>query len=160
LTNILVFPTDRYPAFSGCHILRFLRQQLPRQGHLSRDLVVISFSAGVVGAIAAAWMWQQTGGQIQAFIALDGWGVPLLGHFPIYRLSHDYWTHWTSALLGSGSESFFADPPVSHLDLWRSPQTVTGVNVQMTAEGQEVRSPTTAIAFLGKCLHQAQIVGA
>jgi len=44
-------------------------------------------------------------------------GVPLVGNFPIHRLSHDYFTHWSSAVLGSGNDSFYADPPVEHLEM-------------------------------------------
>ncbi len=29
-------------------------------------------------------------------------------------------------MLGSGADSFYAEPPVEHLDMWRSPQTVEG----------------------------------
>ena len=57
---------------------------------------------------------------MKALIAFDGWGVPLVGNFPIYRISHDQFTHWSSELLGKGDKSFYADPPVEHLDLWRS----------------------------------------
>ncbi|NES83160.1 MAG: hypothetical protein F6K10_18095, partial [Moorea sp. SIO2B7] len=32
----------------------------------------------------------------------------------------------SSALLGAGADSFYADPEVEHLDLWRSPQTTQG----------------------------------
>lgn len=88
--------------------------------------MLICFSAGVVGGIGAAWAWQQSGGKIKALIALDGWGVPLYGNFPIHRLSRDRFTHWSSQLLGAGADSFYADPPVEHLDLWRSPHTAQG----------------------------------
>ncbi|NJK53546.1 MAG: hypothetical protein HC936_13370 [Leptolyngbyaceae cyanobacterium SU_3_3] len=57
---------------------------------------------------------------------MDGWGVPLGGDFPIYRVSHDRFTHWSSAWWVAGLDSFYADPAVAHLDLWRSPQTVQG----------------------------------
>jgi hypothetical protein len=118
-----------------------------------RSLVFLSFSAGVVGAIGAARTWQRLGGDVKAFIAVDGWGVPLRDEFPLYRVSHDLWTHWSSALLGNGEVSFYADPAVAHLDLWRSPQTTRGWQLW-----DEVRSPsrssctaqrrTTAAAFL------------
>lgn len=131
--DLLVFPAERYPAYSTPHIVNFLHRQLsnPLSPHTWRDavttpLVFIAFSAGVVGAIGAANLWQWMGGKVKAFIAIDGWGVPLLGNFPIHRLSHDSFTHWSSIVLGSGSDSFYADPPVAHLDLWRSPQTVGG----------------------------------
>ena len=49
----------------------------------------IAFSAGVVAAVTAAMQWQGEGGKIKGLIAFDGWGVPLLGDFPVYRVSHD-----------------------------------------------------------------------
>jgi hypothetical protein len=147
--NFLVCPTAAPLAVSALHLLHFLQQQLKPT---SQSLVFISFSAGVVGAMGAAWMWQQWGGKVRALIALDGWGVPLIGNFPLHRLSHDHFTHWSSALLGGGPESFYADPPVEHLDLWRSPHRATGWFLQKTANGNEVRSPTTAVAFLAMLL--------
>ncbi len=153
--DILIFPTKDYPAYSGWHILQFVGDRLRGDGktdyqlpitnyQLPIRLVFISFSAGVVGAIAAAKAWQRMGGKVKAFIALDGWGVPLFGDFPIYRVSHDEFTHWSSALLGSGEESFYADPGVEHLELWRSPQTVRGwwVNREGMCE------PSSAAEFL------------
>ncbi|MGJ3250967.1 MAG: hypothetical protein ACFE0J_07530 [Elainellaceae cyanobacterium] len=133
-----VFPTDRYPAYSAVHLFQWLRDRAnvfpmsPLTDSATRpslrypSLTFISFSAGSVAAIGAALAWQQCGGNVKALIAMDGWGVPLWGNFPIYRISHDYTTHWSSACLGSGSDSFYADPAVSHLDLWRSPQSALG----------------------------------
>lgn len=89
-------------------------------------ITVISYSAGGVGAIAACWLWHQAGGQIQSLIALDAWGVVLMGPFPIYRLSHDYFTHCSSSLLGLGDGGFYATPGVDHWQLWRSPHTAIG----------------------------------
>jgi hypothetical protein len=148
----LIFPTQKYPAFSGFHILQFLQQELPEAN--KNALVFLSFSAGVVGAIAAALAWQANGGQIIAFIALDGWGVPLFSNFPIHRLSHDEFTHWSSALLGSGGDSFYADPPVEHLDLWRSPDLVTGWAIAKNANGKETRTAIAQTEFLSKLLQQ------
>lgn len=137
--NLLIVPAQQLPVYSGVHVLRFLRQHCSIQ----LPLVTICFSAGVVGGIGAAWGWQQSGGTIKAFVALDGWGVPLYGDFPIHRLSHDRFTHWSSQLLGAGADSFYADPPVEHLELWRSPQTTQG------RWGQQSQSRrTTAAAFL------------
>jgi hypothetical protein len=148
-TNCLVFPAEDDPAYSAVHVSEFLRSHLPLQASIS----LISFSAGVVGAIGAAWTWQLWGGQVKAFFALDGWGVPLAGNFPIYRLSHDYFTHWSSALLGTGEDSFYADPPVDHLDLWRSPHTVPGWRVHSdSSRTVQPRSPTTAANFLQQVL--------
>jgi hypothetical protein len=145
----LVFPADCHPAFSALHIFEFLLEQLEGrpseyQQYLRRSpLLFIAFSAGVVGAIGAAHLWQCRGGEVKAFIALDGWGMPLGGQFPIYRLSHDHFTHWSSSLLGTGQENFYADPSVGHWDLWRSPHTTSGWRLS-----PQVQSPTTASEFL------------
>jgi hypothetical protein len=148
--NILIFPTQDYPAYSSGHILQFLCQNQS----LSSPILFISFSAGVVGAIAAAWGWQFLGGKVTAFIALDGWGVPLTGSFPIHRLSHDYFTHWSSALLGTGEDSFYAAPSVEHLELWRQPQTISGwwIDSQNSKFPQNTR--ITASQFLTMLLER------
>ena len=148
--RVKVFPAHKYPPFSALDILHFLC----RQDLAGENLVFVSFSAGVAGAIGAAWMWQQLGGQVGAFFALDGWGVPLGGTFPIHRISHDSFTHWSSAILGSGGDSFYADPPIAHLDLWRSPQTATGWHISPTCAGIESTKPTTAAKFLVHLLKQ------
>lgn len=148
--NLLIFPVQRYPAYSGFHIVQFLQETL-RQDSLaaeSREFVFLSFSAGVAGAIGAAWAWQQLGGKVKALIALDGWGVPLYGDFPIHRVSHDHFTHWSSALLGAGADSFYADPAIDHLDLWRSPQTVQGWWVPTAATTPLQPIATTVAVFL------------
>jgi hypothetical protein len=122
--EILVVPTEGILAVSAFHVLQFLRDRLKNK--LRSPVVFISFSAGVVGAIGAALSWQILGGQVQAFMAIDGWGVPLWGNFPIHRLSHDYFTHWSSTLLDGGKDNFYADPSVEHLAIWRSPAIVQG----------------------------------
>jgi hypothetical protein len=113
------------------------------------NLTLIGFSAGVVNAIALAHYWQAQGVKIKALLALDGWGVPLIGNFPIYRLSHDYFTHWSSCLLGSGQENFYADPPVDHLSLWSSPDLVTGWSIRENSPQR-----TTALTFLSSQLEK------
>lgn len=118
--------------------------------------IFIGFSAGVVGAIATAWGWQLSGGKVKAVVALDGWGVPLIGNFPIHRLSHDYFTHWSSAILGSGADSFYAEPPVTHLSLWRSPQTTAGWWVHSTKQEPQPRTYTTAAQFVTMLLNRYQ----
>ncbi|MEC4805004.1 MAG: hypothetical protein SAJ12_13650 [Jaaginema sp. PMC 1079.18] len=120
--NVWVYPADTKPAYSGGDITQFVRRHIS----LSESILWIGFSAGVVGAITAAWQWQHQGGRVKGLIALDGWGMPLGGDFPIYRMSHDYFTHWSSALLGGGETSFYADPGVEHLTLWNSPHQVWG----------------------------------
>jgi hypothetical protein len=148
--KVLIFPAQNYLAFSAVHILEFLQRQT---GLLEMPLVFISFSAGVAGAIGAALGWQLLGGKVKAFIAFDGWGVPLSGNFPIHRVSHDYFTHWSSALLGSGDDSFYADPPIEHLDLWRSPNTCQGWWVHPATEDKpEQRTFTTAAQFVSQLL--------
>ncbi|BBD61815.1 hypothetical protein NIES2109_46500 [Nostoc sp. HK-01] len=142
----MVFPGQGALALSAPHILQFLGDRLKNQ--LNSPVVFISFSAGVVGAIVAAWNWQILGGQVKAFIAIDGWGVPLWANFPIHRLSHDYFTHWSSLLLGSGHNNFYAEPAVDHLSLWRSPQTVQGWWVDSDCQGSPQQMRLTATEFL------------
>ncbi|MBR8830883.1 MAG: hypothetical protein N5P05_000193 [Chroococcopsis gigantea SAG 12.99] len=113
-----------------------------------RAITIISFSAGVVGAIVAANLWQFWGGKIAKFIAVDGWGVPLMGDFPIYRLSHDYFTHWSSVIGGGGERDFYAQPAVSHLDLWRFPHESRGWEIAGAK-----KTYTNAAAFLSELLH-------
>ncbi len=110
-------------------------------------LTLIAFSAGVVTAMANATLWKAIGGEVKALFALDGWGVPLAGDFPIYRLSHDYFTHWSSRPLGGGAESFYADPPVDHLTLWASPDRVIGREIV-----RERTRSTDALTFLSSRL--------
>jgi hypothetical protein len=145
--EVLVFPGDLYFAYCGLDLYRFLSEH-----HIDRTspLIFIGFSAGVVGAIAAAWLWQFSGGKVKAIIGFDGWGVPLFGNFKIYRFSHDYFTHITSAWLGTGSESFYADPPVAHLDFWRSPNLTHGYSVSVSS----VPQPITAANYLQDLLRQ------
>ena len=123
--NILYCPPSSIYRTQSLDVYQWLQQQ-----QLSvlekRSLFFIAFSAGVVGGIGAALAWQLTGGKVRGFVAIDGWGMPLAGNFPIYRLSHDYFTHWSSAALGGGGAGFYADPPQEHLTLWRSPQNVRG----------------------------------
>lgn len=165
LINPLVFPIDRYPPYSVGHILQFLQHhQLDSHALAEPDdtaaqatdsLVFIAFSAGVVGAIGAARLWCRQGGQVKALIALDGWGVPLYGPFPIHRMSHDSFTHWSSSLLEHNQPGFYADPAVPHLELWRSPQTADGWQVSAPARADSHDRPwpqaptrTTAATYL------------
>ncbi|MGK7916728.1 MAG: hypothetical protein AB4038_14485 [Prochloraceae cyanobacterium] len=150
-TNWLVFPTQDYLPVSVMDILTFLQKHEGNPGQ-APPVVFISFSAGVVGAMLAAIAWQKQLGKVKAFFALDGWGVPLTGNFPIHRLSHDYFTHWSSPLLGAGKDSFYAEPAVEHLELWRSPQTAVGWWVKRS--GCEVRC--SAAKFLTMFLSKYQ----
>lgn len=134
--KLLVLPTADYPPYSAIAINHWLAQNLSAP-QTEPPLTFLTFSAGVVGGIGAALAWQIRGGQIKALIAIDGWGVPLWANFPLYRLSHDYFTHWSSALLGRGKSSFYCDRAVEHLALWRSPTTAWGW--QEVKCGQRVR---------------------
>ena len=127
-------------------------------------VVVIGFSAGVVGAAGAAAVWNQTraeqsvqsplpiGGKVARLIAVDGWGVPVLG-VPVTRISHDRFTHMSSLLLGAGDVNFYADPPVAHLDLWRSPEAAQGWQVDRWALPPGDGTAITAADFLQRQLH-------
>lgn len=135
----LVIPTEVIPVYSPPHVLAFLQSSYPP----ATSLVLLGFSAGVVGSFGAALGWQAGGGRVQAFIAMDGWGVPLFANFPLYRLSHDHFTHWSCQLLGGSQESFYADPGVPHLELWRSPDQAEGWQL-----GPSSPTRTTAAEFL------------
>jgi hypothetical protein len=157
--SVWVFPTAQHPACSGVHIFNFLydlaskaaerqdSQGIQRVYALEMTPVLIGFSAGVVGMVQAAWVWQQLGGKISAMLAVDGWGVPLINDCPCYRLSHDFFTHWSSALLGGG-DRFYASPSVTHSELWQHPQQVKGWWTHEQDGKTELRTPTTAAAFI------------
>lgn len=155
--NGLVFPVAQQAPFWGFNVRQFLKEELSPQA--DSPLTFISFSAGVVGAIAAAHSWQHQGGVVGAFIALDGWGVILTGDFPIYRLSHDEFTHHTSVLLGHSVAQFYADPAVDHLALWQSPQAVMGWTVERQPTGEKRRCDrTTAAEFIHRLLKRHQAI--
>lgn len=101
-------------------------QHLTQHGD-RRPTIFVGFSAGVIGAAIAAGLRQHQGNPVAALVAIDGWGVPLaLPGIPIYRLSHDRFTHVTSGWGESRQGRFYCDPPVAHTDLWRSPQQAWG----------------------------------
>ena len=132
--DYFVLPTEKYLPYSAIAVYQWLeRQQLAKTDPLS----VIAFSAGVVGSFGAALTWQLRGGKICKFIAIDGWGMPLIANFPLYRISHDYFTHWSSGLLGAGQQGFYADPGVEHLAIWRSPEICCGW--QVLSSGLKIR---------------------
>lgn len=131
--DYLVLPTEYLP-YSAIAVTQWLNQQSLSK---SESLSFISFSAGVVGSFGAAWGWQLGGGQISNFIAVDGWGMPLIANFPLHRVSHDYFTHWSSSILGAGQQGFYADPGIEHLELWRSPKISYGWRI--IAPGQKTR---------------------
>lgn len=147
--SLLIYPAETIPgaALSGYGIRQFLLTQLGRTtADISRvppqPVFFLAFSAGCVGAIATAHHWHSIGGTVGAFFAVDGWGVPLVAPFPVHRLSHDRFTHDTSILLGSDHVDFYADPAVSHLELWSQFSQVQGQQVLgCKVEGREQASP-------------------
>ncbi len=150
--DLLILPNQDYPSYCAIHILADLQRYL-NSGNT--PIIFIAFSAGVVGAIGAAWGWQILGGAVTGFIALDGWGVPLSGNFPIHRLSHDEFTYWSSALLGRGEENFYGDPAVDHLDLWRKADVCQGWWIHPAQGGVgEKRTPITAAEFIIELLQR------
>lgn len=153
LDRALIFPAHSAPSYSSWHVLQFLDDCLGTD-LFGQPIVFIAFSAGVVGAIGAAQIWQHQGGCVKALFAWDGWGVPLWANFPIHRISHDYFTHWSSAVLGAGTDGFYADPAVQHLDLWRSPQTAIGW--WTSADPTQPAQRTTAANFLLTLLDRYQ----
>ncbi|NJN21971.1 MAG: hypothetical protein HC812_13305 [Leptolyngbya sp. RL_3_1] len=152
-----IFPHHPHWAWSP----HALRTWLGTTVALGSPLVFLGFSAGCVAAIATAWACQyQRDYPVEAVIALDGWGVPLVGPFATYRLSHDRYTHVTGAWLGPGDQSFYAEPAVPHQQLWQAPQRVWGwgtanPTAAISGLGQGVGVPhryMTALQFLGQCL--------
>ncbi|RMF26031.1 MAG: hypothetical protein D6756_04465 [Cyanobacteria bacterium J083] len=121
LDKWLVFPTEQQAPYNPLLVNQFVTDNCDNS-----SILLIAFSAGVVGALGTAWLQQIQGREIRGLIALDGWGVPLGGNFPIYRLSHDYFTHLTSKAIGVGVDSFYAEPAVEHLDLWAFPANTWG----------------------------------
>lgn len=124
-------------------------------------VVGIGFSAGVLGLAGGLALWQQQGGgryRVSRLIAVDGWGVPVVG-MPVTRLSHDYFTHLTSLPLGAGEVNFVAHPPVAHLNLWGQPESVMGFEVSRCQGAKGVGMPMTAGQFLRRVL-QAEWNGA
>lgn len=136
----LIFAHDRAPAYSPWHLWTFLREAQP-----APPWVLVGFSAGCVAIAGLLPLLACERVAIAAIFALDAWGVPFPTTVPVHRLSHDHFTHWSSGLLGGQGESFYADPAVEHLCLWRSPDSVVGW--QMGADQRRQRY-TTATQFL------------
>ncbi|MEM9121195.1 MAG: hypothetical protein AAF827_13565 [Cyanobacteria bacterium P01_D01_bin.6] len=139
-----ILPTQRYAPFNGFAVWSFLQEAAAPQ----EPLLLIGFSAGVVGAVVAAQLWQAQRRGVAVLIAVDGWGVPKVNDFPLHRVSHDYFTHWSSAVLGAGEASFYADPSVTHLDLWQFPERAQGWRVQPPKHGAPITTAMSAIAFI------------
>jgi hypothetical protein len=141
----LILSPQKIPIYSPQHILKSLNLHCSSEA----PLLFICFSAGVVGGLGAARLWQRQGGNVKALIALDGWGVWLDASFPIHRLSHDGWTHESSGWFAPQYTSFYADPAVEHQELWRSPHSTYGWQV---TTNQKTR--TTAVDFIHSLLQQ------
>ncbi|MEL6382891.1 MAG: hypothetical protein AAFQ89_10535 [Cyanobacteria bacterium J06626_18] len=147
-----VFPAHEQSPWSAYALRLFLESVAIAP---TDPLIFIAFSAGCVAAAGVANDWVAQGRPTPVVIALDGWGVPLPHTFPSYRLSHDRFTHETSAWLGSGNASFYADPPVSHQQLWCNPAKVRGRQVgRFPVSEHPIGLPTTALQFLAVCVGQ------
>src|SRR4028118_2132188 len=73
---VKIFPAHKYPPFSALDVWNFLcTEELAGE-----SLVFVSFSAGVAGAIGAAWMWQQLGGKGGGLFGFGGGGGRRGGH--------------------------------------------------------------------------------
>ncbi len=165
LMRVLVSPQQGLGALSAFALRQTLESAIGASGSASGNalgnaavgtseastpgLMIWAFSAGCVGAVALATYWQRWRGPVQALFLVDGWGVPCPPTVPVYRLSHDRFTHNTSGLLGQGDVNFYADPAVPHLDLWQHPQVVTGWSV---GPGQRAEKLTAADFLLGRSL--------
>ena len=114
-------------------------------------LHIIGFSAGVVASYPLALAWQSMGGKVR-LIAMDGWGMPLVGGQSVYRMSHDRYTHLTTCFPspGEGKGYFYAEPAIDHLSFWRAPHAVCGVGA---LDG--VVQPMTALDFMATVLTPA-----
>jgi hypothetical protein len=140
------------PAYDGLSIYQLIVTNY-QQTNSTKPLIFIGFSAGVVGALIASRLWQRHRvSPVLALIAIDGWGVPLIADFPIYTLSHDYFTHLTLIKFNPYCDSFYADPSVSHEQIWRSPSNTLGW--WQTANGRKQRNK--AIAMIKFCLEKYQ----
>lgn len=143
--KILTYSGEGLKTLSPFHILYFLFEKIE---DVKSPIVFIGFSAGVVGGLQAAYLWQMFGGEVKAFIAIDGWGVPLAGNFPIHTISHDYFTHWSLLRLVPGNNNFYAQPAVEHLKIWRSPESVQGWWVDPESQTNNNKIYLTVAEFL------------
>jgi len=135
-------------------VFDWMTQTLGSPEENPQPVVAIGFSGGVVGIAGALLLWQQQGGQVKKLIAIDGWGMPIVG-LPACRLSHDYFTHWSSLPLGAGKVNFYADPPVDHLQMWRDPNRVSGQAASSWQRQNDL--PVTASEFIRQMLSQPDI---
>lgn len=127
------------------------RQHLPQPSSgliPAPNLLIWAFSAGCVGAAGLAYHWHQHRGKVLALFAVDGWGVPLSADFPVYRLSHDWFTHVTCQGMGAGPINFWAEPAVAHLDFWCRLNTIAGWQSWHPNDGPPTLRRLTAGEFL------------
>jgi hypothetical protein len=117
---------------------------------LDSDLVVLAYSAGCVGALGWIPLWQRQKKTIKALIAIDGWPIPFWHKFPLYRVSHDFYTHRTTLRLGAGLEQFYCEPAVEHRRLWTAPEKAWGL--WNPSNKPKEAQKTTALDFLQRVL--------
>ncbi len=120
----------------------------------SIPVVGIGFSAGVVGLAGALAIWNQQG-DVARLIAVDGWGVPVVG-LPVCRMSHDRFTHLSTLPLDifsdAGKVNFYADPSVEHLSLWGEPEAAQGWQVDRWELAEKAGMPKSAADFVRRVL--------
>lgn len=138
-----VFCADPFAVFD------WIVQSLGLPEVVTNPLLAIGFSGGVVGLSGALLRWQQAGGQVKKLIAIDGWGMPIVG-LPVCRLSHDGFTHWSTLPIGAGKVNFYANPSVEHLQMWADPARVVGQ--AMTGWQMQSGAQTNAAEFIRRVL--------
>jgi len=112
----------------------------------------LGFSAGTIAALTLASTWQLQGGQVGAVILCDGWGVPILPNpWRVYRVCHDRWTHDSWQGWGVATPGFYAEPSVSHLELWGACDRVVGVGSLRSAAPMAMR-PYSVMDYWLACL--------
>lgn len=158
-----ISPVGAAWAWAGYPLRCWLEEQFPDQtprgsqpgSKEPSSLTFLAFSAGCVAAASVAHYWVQQGGSVDSIIAVDGWGVPLVGPFRVHRLSHDFLTHAMTASATPCHAHFYAAPAVPHLQLWRDPAQVAGWGLPPSGASGPPHSPvaTTALSFLLQCLN-------
>lgn len=136
------------PVYSPGVVLEFCQAHCDA----TQPLVMVAYSAGVVGGLGAAERWQALGGVVGGVVVIDAWGVPLWGKFPLVTVSHDWITDACGQAWGKQNH-FFAQPAVTHAQLWQSPQGAWGLG---TLNGETTRQ--TAKTFVQKNVKQFQSV--
>ncbi len=147
--DCLIFRTSSQAQWSPYALRQFCTAQ-----SIAPPIILLAYSAGCVAATGMAHDWAQRGQTVAALIAIDGWGVPTVGPWPTYRLSHDAFTHTTSLWLGAGRGNFYASPSVAHAAMWCSPHQVVGYAVPGQGQPMSPPQPMTALRFLVNALEQ------